>query len=219
VLVLAVLAFPRRPLAPAGSAASEQPERRDQAAVVAPSRPPVPPAPALSAAPVALSAVVVPRATREPSKNAPLTNSGTNRIAEVSRSAAPVAHVAAIANAPGNEGSETKPARPESMPAAPARAAVSTDTAGVASVTITGCLEVTVGQDEFRLTDTDGADAPKSRSWRSGFLRKRSAPVALVEAADRQALHAQVGKRIAATGLLTGGELKVNSLRVVGSCN
>ena len=42
-------------------------------------------------------------------------------------------------------------------------------------VTITGCLEVSTSGDTFRLTDTEGVDAPKSRSWRSGFFKKRGA--------------------------------------------
>jgi hypothetical protein len=87
-------------------------------------------------------------------------------------------------------------------------------------VTITGCLEVSVDQDDFRLTDTEGANAPRSRSWRTGFLRKRSAPVALIEPPDRLALQTHVGRRVAATGLLTSHDLKVSTLRVVGpSCN
>src|SRR5262249_1778849 len=43
------------------------------------------------------------------------------------------------------------------------------------TVTINGCLEMTVDQDQFRLTDTGGAGAPKARSWKSGFLKKGSA--------------------------------------------
>jgi hypothetical protein len=44
--------------------------------------------------------------------------------------------------------------------------------------------------------------------------------VSLVEPPDPQALHQQVGKRVAATGLLTSRELKVSSLRVVApSCD
>jgi len=87
-------------------------------------------------------------------------------------------------------------------------------------VTITGCLEISTNEDEFRLTDTEGADAPKSRSWRTGFLKKRSAAVALVAPPDPQALRKQVGKRVAATGVLTSRDLKVTSTRVVGSsCN
>jgi hypothetical protein len=89
-----------------------------------------------------------------------------------------------------------------------------------APVTITGCLEVSVNADEFRLTDTQGFDAPKSRSWKSGFIKKHSAPVMLVDVADAHAAQAQVGKRVAATGHLAGNELRVSSLRVVGpSCD
>ena len=85
-----------------------------------------------------------------------------------------------------------------------------------ASVTITGCLEVSTDGDTFRLNDVEGADAPKSRSWRTGFFKKRPAPVVLAEPVDRQALTANVGHRVAATGQLASRELKVSSLRVVG---
>jgi hypothetical protein len=86
--------------------------------------------------------------------------------------------------------------------------------------TMRGCLETTVDGDEFRLTDTDGADAPKARSWRSGFLKKRSAPVELVELSDPAMLRKYVGRRVVATGLLTGRELRVRSLQPSGSsCN
>jgi hypothetical protein len=81
--------------------------------------------------------------------------------------------------------------------------------------TITGCLEVSTDGDEYRLTDAEGVDAPKSRSWRTGFLKKRTAPVALVDAPDRLSLKTNVGKRVAATGVLTGRELKVATLHVV----
>jgi hypothetical protein len=87
-------------------------------------------------------------------------------------------------------------------------------------VTLTGCLEISVDRDEFRLSDTDGVDAPKSRSWRTGFLKKRPTPVALVDAPDPHGLEAQVGKRVAATGRLTDRELKVSAVHVVGpSCD
>jgi hypothetical protein len=87
-------------------------------------------------------------------------------------------------------------------------------------VTLTGCLEVSVDRDEFRLSDTDGVDAPKSRSWRTGFLKKRPTPVALVEPPDPHGLQIQVGKRVAATGQLIDRELKVSSVRVVSpSCD
>ena len=87
-------------------------------------------------------------------------------------------------------------------------------------MTITGCLEVSTDGDTFRLADVEGGDAPKARSWRTGFLKKRPAPVMLVDPPDRAALTTNVGHRVAATGQLATRELKLHSLRVVGSsCN
>ena len=86
-------------------------------------------------------------------------------------------------------------------------------------VTITGCLEISTDGDSFRLSDVEGADAPKSRSWRSGFLKKRPAPVALVDYPDGTMLTSNVGHRVAATGQLESRDLRVSSLRVVGPCN
>ena len=84
-------------------------------------------------------------------------------------------------------------------------------------VTITGCLE---GADEtFRLTDTTGADAPKSRSWKSGFLRKGSASIDVVDAANRLKLRDHVGQRVSVTGTLVDREMQVRSLkRITASC-
>ncbi|MGE3704158.1 MAG: hypothetical protein AB7I13_02725 [Vicinamibacterales bacterium] len=105
------------------------------------------------------------------------------------------------------------------MPTAVSAAAETDVVADVPSVTITGCLEISVDHDEFRLTDTGGTAAPKARSWRSGFLRKRSAAVALVDAPDPLALKSHVGKRVAASGVLAGHALQVRSVQVVeGSC-
>ena len=87
------------------------------------------------------------------------------------------------------------------------------------ATTIIGCLETSTTGDEFRLTDTEGTDAPKSRGWRSGFLKKRTVPVALVDARNGLALKSNVGKRVAVTGLLASRELTVSTLRVVdASC-
>ena len=85
------------------------------------------------------------------------------------------------------------------------------------SVTITGC----VANDEatFWLKDTSGADAPKSRNWKSGFLKKRPAPVALLDATHALKLPNYVGQRVAATGTLVNREMRAQSLqRVAASC-
>lgn len=154
------------------------------------------------------------RALTEAPKKSSVQNA-TNRTAAPPKRTPP-ALVAATENGPIAKESMTEPAVPEPMPAAPS----SGSGASLSSVTITGCLEISTDGNEFRLADTDGPDAPKSRSWRTGFLRKRTAPVALVGAPDPLALKKSVGKRVAATGLLTGRELLVGSLRVVGPfCN
>jgi hypothetical protein len=100
-----------------------------------------------------------------------------------------------------------------------ARASSSAATASAASqsATISGCLEMTVNGDQFRLTDTDGADAPKSRSWKSGFLKKGSASVDLVDFSEVSLLRQYVGHRVVATGLLSGRQLRLRSLQSGGS--
>jgi hypothetical protein len=87
-----------------------------------------------------------------------------------------------------------------------------------AFVTIHGCLQP--GNDTFWLKDTSGADAPKSRSWRSGFLKKRSAPVEIVDAAGALNLSKYVGQRVVASGSVSDRRMQAYSLqRVAASCN
>jgi hypothetical protein len=86
--------------------------------------------------------------------------------------------------------------------------------AEVALVTITGCLERNDGT--YRLKDTTGAEAPKSRSWRTGFLTRRSATIDL-EAASGISLAPHVGQRLALTGTLEEHELRVRSVQTVSA--
>jgi hypothetical protein len=221
LLVVAALAFPRHPSAPGtdDGAAGSQPKRREQPAdLVALSLQPAALPAAPIAAPVAASATVAPSAVSAPSKKTLVPKPETNGIRESTQSGVPVAAVTTVADIPFQEDAAASRPRSETI-APPAPEFVSTRTGGTMPVTITGCLEVSVNQDEFRLTETEGVDAPRSRSWRMGFLKKRSAPVALVEAPDRLALQTHVGRRVAATGLLTSHDLKVSALRVVGPCN
>lgn len=86
-----------------------------------------------------------------------------------------------------------------------------------AAVIITGCLEF--DGDTFLLHDTSGVDAPKSRSWKSGFLKKRSTPITISDAANTLTLSNYVGQRVAATGMLISREMQVRSLqRVAAGC-
>lgn len=101
--------------------------------------------------------------------------------------------------------------------AVPAATPTTTPDAVSPAITMSGCLEATVDGDQFRLTDIEGADTPKARSWRSGFLKKRSAPVDLVELSDPVGLRKYVGRRMVATGELSGRELRVRSLQAAGT--
>ena len=84
------------------------------------------------------------------------------------------------------------------------------------AVTIAGCLERS--DNGFRLKDTSG-DGPKTRSWKSGFLKKGSAPIAIVGASNGLALAGHVGQRVSVTGALIGREMHAQSLRrVSASC-
>ena len=84
------------------------------------------------------------------------------------------------------------------------------------TVTLTGCLERT--DDGFRLKDTEGENAPKSRSWKSGFLKKRASSVQLLDEGQRFRLASHVGQRVETAGILIDRELRVRSMRVLGSC-
>jgi hypothetical protein len=205
ILAVAMLAFPRLPSTAGTANGAADSQRADLAGANA--QPP-----ALQAAPIA-SVAIAPRASRATSKKALVPKAERNRNAGATTSDAPIAALTTVADLPFKDGTATKLAGSEAS-ATPASG--SSFTGGIAPVTITGCLEVSVDRDDFRLTDTEGLDAPRSRSWRTGFLKKRSAPVALVEPPDRQALQTQVGRRVAATGLLTSHDLRVDSLRVVG---
>lgn len=105
--------------------------------------------------------------------------------------------------------SPTAAAVPASVPATPA--------SNVARATVVGCLE---GEGvAFRLTDTTGADAPKARSWKSGFIKKGSAPVKLVGSSNALNLAGNVGRRVSVTGTLANREMEAHTMhRVAGSC-
>jgi hypothetical protein len=118
-------------------------------------------------------------------------------VAATQPAAAKTATPTAVANAPVAETAAKEPA-PASTP-----------------MTITGCLERS--DETFRLKDTTGVNAPKSRSWKSGFLKKGSASIEVVDAANRLKDH--VGQRVSVTGTLVDGEMHVRSVqRVAASC-
>jgi hypothetical protein len=137
--------------------------------------------------------------------------------AEAAGTEAPRAAAPALASAPAVARVETrKPVAPKALPT-PA-VPVTAESPVVPSVTITGCVER--DGKTFWMQDTSGTDAPKSRSWKSGFLKKRPSRIELVDATNTLRLSSQVGQRVAATGVLANRELRARSLRsAAGSCN
>jgi hypothetical protein len=107
---------------------------------------------------------------------------------------------------------------PAVTPAAHAEPLTGTDTRNAAgTVTVSGCLQG--GDDSFWLKDTDGADAPRARSWKSGFLMKHAASIQVVDRTDALNLPKYVGQRVAATGTLANRTMQARSLhRVAASC-
>ena len=126
------------------------------------------------------------------------------KVAAAASNAAPAAVTAPKAKTP------PKTAAPESHAAVP-----STVLSG--AVTISGCLERS--EDGFRLKNTSGADAPKSRSWKTGFFKKSPASIDVVDAAHGLKLANYVGSRVNVTGALIDREMRAQSLqRVAGAC-
>jgi hypothetical protein len=120
-------------------------------------------------------------------------------------------------------GKSPKPAA-TSIAAAPAANATSESAKPEASsalaskpVSITGCLQK--NDHGFMLKDTEGADAPKSRSWKSGFFKRSPSSVALSDTGNAAHLSGHVGQRVSVTGPLVDREMHVTSVhRIAASC-
>jgi hypothetical protein len=154
--------------------------------------------------------VVSPEATAPPSVTAP---------PAANASPAPAAVIVKATSTP----SETVKPRTEIVPlpvpvarsSAPVVIQPDVAAASVDTVTITGCLDHD-GKSAW-LKDTSGVDAPKSRSWKSGFLKKRTPRIALVDGPTSAS--AWDGRRVSVTGLLVDREMRVNSMNPIeGNC-
>jgi hypothetical protein len=114
---------------------------------------------------------------------------------------------ATAASTSSSNGVSTSASATSSTPAAAAKAT---------PATVTGCLERV--DEGFRLKDTSGADAPKSRSWKSGFLKKGSATLDVVDASHTLQLADFVGRRVSVTGAILDREMRARSVRGLGAC-
>lgn len=118
-------------------------------------------------------------------------------------------------NAPTIE-STSKPAVVEAAATTPrAEAASRAPVQAASAVTITGCLRE--DDDKFQLRDTSGENAPRSRNWRSGFLRRSSASIDVVDGANRLRLPSHVGHRVSLTGMLVDREMQARSLQMLAA--
>jgi hypothetical protein len=97
------------------------------------------------------------------------------------------------------------PAKAAPAKAAPARAAAAKVAVAplelADSVTLTGCLEAD-GR-KYKLTDLEGAQAPKGRSWKTGFVTKKSKDVEIVGTSAVK-LGDHIGRKVSIVGVKDG---------------
>lgn len=118
------------------------------------------------------------------------------------------------------------PAKAAPPKAAPAKAAPAKTAAKVAvapvepgnSVTLTGCLEA--GGRKYMLTDLEGAKVPKGRSWKTGFVTKKSKDVEIV-ATSGVKLGDHLGHKVTVVGVKDGDtHLRARSIKqLAASCS
>ncbi len=85
-------------------------------------------------------------------------------------------------------------------------------------LTITGCLDR--DGDAYRLTDAVGIGLPKSRSWKSAFLKKNASSITVVDADRRARLQDHLGQRVTVTGTMVNREMQIGSMRLLSeSCS
>jgi len=205
-------------VAAAALIAARQPSHRaDVASVDAPPEANAPLEKVPMAAPLETKKTVVSKASATPAA-AKTHTAGVSmgKTPAVESVKAPV--VESAAKTPAVESAAKTPAVESAPMAAALESTAKADVQNVAPVTITGCLEL--DEETFWLKDASGVDAPKSRSWRSGFLRKRTSPIELVDPTNTLKLPNHIGQRVAVTGMLMNREMRARSLRrVAASCN
>jgi len=139
------------------------------------------------------------------------------RSSEPTSAASIVPEQPTVALAPIQKTPVAKVQKPSTFAAGPASAQTAGAVAGAELATIEGCLVQDANQ--FQLKNTSGEDAPKGRSWKSGFLHRSSKTIDVLDQSHRLNLARHVGQRVTVTGLLDDRELQGTSLkRVAESC-
>ena len=107
-----------------------------------------------------------------------------------------------------------QPAAPEMAADNKETAALKAPVADATSATIAGCLER--DGESFVMKANEG-DAPKARSWKSGFLKKGAPRIEIMDASNRLKLSDHVGHKVSISGMLADREMQARSLRRVSS--
>lgn len=108
--------------------------------------------------------------------------------------------------------------KPKAQPAAKARAQKPA-AAARATTTLTGCLRM--DGYHYELTDLKGDQAPKARSWKTGFITKTTKDVEVIGASTNVRLNDHVGRQVTVVGMKDDDtHLKVSSVkRLSASCS
>ena len=150
-------------------------------------------------------------AVRE-SANSPQAASAADVVMKADAAASPAAKSTAA-------GAPAKASAPMTMPSDASKATDAPKSqdavAATRPVSVTGCLQR--NDRGFKLKDPEGTDAPKARSWKSGFFKRSSVSVTLREAGSAARLSDHVGQRVSVTGPMVDREMRVQSLRRVAA--
>ena len=149
--------------------------------------------------------------TLRPASTRPVAPSTRSTASETVQKATTIESAPSATPAPQPIAKPSSPAVAESSSIAGTKAAVE-DT-----VTIAGCLERK--DDSYVLKNTSGVEVPAGRSWKSGFLKKSTPTVALIDEGSSLRLASHVGQRVETRGILVDREMKARSLRVMGECD
>jgi hypothetical protein len=140
------------------------------------------------------------------------------RSSEPTSAASIVPEQPIVALAPIQQTPVARAQKPSTFAARPASAQSAGAVPGAELATIEGCLVQDANQ--FQLKNTSGEDAPRGRSWKSGFLHRSAKTIDVLDQNQRLNLARHVGERVTITGLLDDSELQGTSLkRVAESCN
>ena len=142
----------------------------------------------------------------------------TVQINTSAQSKTPVKAPAAPAKAAPAKAAPAKAAPAKAAPAKVAAAPVAVVPVDPNTVTMIGCLES--DGSNYRLADVQGNLAPKGRSWKTGFVTKKTKNIDLVGAPASLKLQDHVGRKVSVSGLRDDEtHLKARSIKQLGSCS